>query len=70
MRPHDDTGKAGRIMEYWYNLSSGQIEQGQQSDYSQLLGPYASEAEARRALETAAAKSKAWDEKEREFRDD
>ena len=57
-------------MEYWYNLSSGQIERGQQSDYSQLLGPYASEAEARRALETAAAKSKAFDEKEREFRDD
>ena len=27
-------------------------------------------AEARKALETAAAKSKAWDEKEREFRDD
>ncbi|MCT2180842.1 SPOR domain-containing protein, partial [Kocuria sp. p3-SID1433] len=45
------------MMEYWYNLSSGQIEQGQQSDYSQLLGPYATEDEARRALETAAAKS-------------
>lgn len=57
-------------MEYWYNLSSGQIEQGRQSDYSQLLGPYATEDEARRALEIAAAKSKAWDEKEREFRGD
>lgn len=57
-------------MEYWYNLSSGQIEQGQQSDYSQLIGPYASEAEAQKALETAAAKSKAWDDREREFRDD
>ncbi|WP_313955542.1 SPOR domain-containing protein [Kocuria palustris] len=57
-------------MEYWYNLRTGQVEQGQQSDYSQLIGPYASEAEAQKALETAAAKSKAWDDREREFRDD
>lgn len=57
-------------MEYWYNLMNGQVERGPQSDYRQLMGPYATEAEARRALEKAAANTKAWDDREREFRDD
>lgn len=57
-------------MEYWYNLMTRQVERGPQSDYSQLMGPYPSEAEARRALETAAAKTEDWDDRERAFRDD
>lgn len=57
-------------MEYWYNLMNGQVERGPQSDYRQLMGPYATEAEARKALEKAAANTKAWEDREREFRDD
>lgn len=57
-------------MEYWYNLIDGTIEQGPQSDYGKLLGPYATEAEARAALDKAAANTKSWDEQEREFRQD
>ncbi|MER8026168.1 SPOR domain-containing protein [Glutamicibacter protophormiae] len=47
--------------QYWYNVKTKTIEKGAQSDWSQLLGPYDSEAEARTALEKVQARNEAWD---------
>lgn len=47
--------------QYWYNVNTKTIEKGAQSDWSQLLGPYDSEAEARTALEKVQARNESWD---------
>ncbi|NKE08899.1 MULTISPECIES: SPOR domain-containing protein [Kocuria] len=57
-------------MEFWYNLKTREVEVGPQSDYSQLMGPYASREDAQRALQTAAENTKRWDDNEREYRQD
>lgn len=54
--------------QYWYNTKTGQVEAGDDPARARsidLLGPYATEDEASRALETAAARTEAWDEEER-----
>ena len=54
--------------QYWYNTRTGQVEAGDdpgRARSADLMGPYASEDEAARALEIAAAKTEAWDEEER-----
>lgn len=57
-------------MEFWYNLTTREVEVGPQSDYSQLMGPYTSREDAQRALQTAAENTQRWDENEREYRRD
>jgi hypothetical protein len=51
---------------YWYNVETGKVEtdetKGQGED---VMGPYASEAEAARALETARENTERWDEEDR-----
>ena len=53
--------------QFFYNVSTGQVEElatkGQSKD---LLGPYPTREAAEAALETARAKTEAWDEEERE----
>lgn len=51
---------------YWYNVNTKSIEKGAQSDWSQLLGPYDTEAEARTALEKVQARNDAWDAEDEE----
>lgn len=53
--------------EFYYNLSTGQVEEGRQSTGDQLMGPYPSREEASRALEIAAARNEAWEEEDREW---
>lgn len=48
-------------MEYWYNVSTGQVEQGAQSSWKHLLGPYSSYAEATKAMERVKQNNEAWD---------
>lgn len=48
--------------EYWFNVVTGEIEKGQQSDWTKLLGPYKTEEEARQALAKVAANNERWDE--------
>lgn len=52
------------MSEYWYNVRTGQVEQGAQSSWKKLLGPYPSYAEATRAMERVKANNEAWDEEE------
>ncbi|MFC7402173.1 SPOR domain-containing protein [Citricoccus sp. GCM10030269] len=50
------------MSEYWYNVVSKQVEEGPQSDWSKLLGPYSSRAEAEQAMSQVQANNERWDE--------
>ena len=53
-------------MSFWYNVDTGQVETDEnRSRGEQVLGPYATEAEARAALETAHARTEKWDAEDR-----
>lgn len=56
---------------YYFNTRTRSVEQledkGQSKD---LLGPYATRAEAEAALSTAAARTEDWDREDRAWRDD
>jgi hypothetical protein len=56
--------------QFFYNVSTGQVEElakrGQSKD---LLGPYPTREAAAAALETAKAKTEAWDEEDRRWKD-
>ncbi|MBC9956968.1 methionine aminopeptidase [Yimella sp. cx-51] len=55
-------------MAYWYNVNSGRIEQdGDTESKDHLMGPYATEDEARAALETSRARNEAWDEQDKKW---
>ncbi|MGO4383939.1 SPOR domain-containing protein [Specibacter sp. RAF43] len=38
------------MVQYWYNVRTHQVEEGPQSDWRQLLGPYETRADAEQAL--------------------
>jgi len=50
--------------DYWYNLVTGKVEVGAQSDWTQLIGPYASREEAEHAIEKVHERNKAWEKGE------
>ncbi len=53
-------------MGFWYNVQTGEVESDEnRSPGATVLGPYATEAEAREALETARRKTEAWDAEDR-----
>jgi len=47
--------------QYWYNTATKQVEEGHRSSWKDLMGPYATRAEAENALTRAAARTEAWD---------
>ncbi len=55
------------MSEFWFNVYTHEVEEGPQSDYRKLLGPYASRQEAQNALKTAAERTRRWDEEDRAF---
>jgi hypothetical protein len=55
-------------MSFWYNVDSGQVETDEnRSRGEQVLGPYATEAEARAALDTAHKRTEQWDSEDRDW---
>ena len=48
--------------QYWYNLRTGQVEEGQQSKITELWGPFATRQEAEHAMEKAKKRNEEWDE--------
>ena len=57
-------------MSYWYNVDTGKVETDDNRSRGELvLGPYATEEEARRAIETAHARTEKWDDEDRAWRD-
>lgn len=58
-------------MAYWYNVNTGAVEQGEETNpKSDMLGPYATEDEARQALESARKRTEQWDAEDRKFEGD
>jgi SPOR domain len=47
--------------QYWYNVVTHEVEVDAQSDWTQLIGPYATREEAEKALERVAQRNEAWD---------
>ena len=56
--------------EYWFNTQTGQVEEGRQSSWSHLMGPYATREQAQHALDTARSRAEAWDREDEEWRTD
>ena len=55
-------------MAYWYNVDTGQVEtDDDKSQGANLMGPYDSQDDASRALQTAREKTEAWDAADREW---
>lgn len=50
--------------QYWYNVKTHRVEEGAQSDWTQLLGPYTTREEAESALAKVQANNERWDEEE------
>lgn len=46
---------------FFYNLTTGEVEQGRQHAAQHLMGPYPTRAAAAAALEGARARTEAWD---------
>lgn len=55
---------------YFFNTRTHMVERGRQSAWEHLMGPYGTLEEAERALETATAKSAAWDSEDAEWDDE
>lgn len=54
----------GTDTEFYYNVATGEVEQGKVSDWAGRMGPYPSREAAEHALETASRRSAAWDEQD------
>lgn len=55
-------------MSFWYNVETAEVESEEnRSPGATLLGPYATEGEARNALEAARRNTERWDAEDREW---
>lgn len=50
--------------EYWFNVRTGEVEEGAQSSWSQLLGPYPTRQAASEALKRVKENNEAWEDEE------
>ena len=57
-----------RAPKYWFNTKTGQVEEGHQSSWSYLMGPYDTPEEAANALDSARRRSDAWDDDDDRWR--
>ncbi|GAA4369826.1 hypothetical protein GCM10023166_17700 [Paeniglutamicibacter cryotolerans] len=55
--------------QYWFNVVTHQVEKGPQSDWTQLLGPYDSLAEAEAAMDKVRRRNEQFDEEDAEDQD-
>lgn len=68
VRPGDGVVRLARMADkFYFNVSTGQVEQGNQSPGADLMGPYDTEQEAANAYQTAQARTDAWDEQDRQW---
>lgn len=59
-------------MPYWFNMRTRQVEAHDDPERARggdLMGPYETEEEAAQALESARARTEAWDEEDRKERE-
>lgn len=57
-------GMNENTVEYWYNERTGEVERGKQSIATDLIGPFATEAEAARAPQKLQENAQKWAEEE------
>ncbi|MGO1320061.1 MAG: SPOR domain-containing protein [Galactobacter sp.] len=50
--------------DYWYNVETGEVEVGAQSDWKRLLGPYPSREAAQAALSKVESNNADWDDED------
>lgn len=55
--------------EFWFNPATGEVEEGRQSPWTDRMGPYPTRDAAQHALDTARARSEAWDAEDRRWRE-
>lgn len=48
-------------VQFWYNLRTGQVEEGQQSKITELWGPFETRAEAETAMDKARQRNEEWE---------
>lgn len=65
-----DSAEGEEDRQFWFNTYTHQVEEGAQSDYRKLLGPYATRKDAENALETAQERNEKWDEEDARWRGD
>ena len=58
------------MTEYFYNLATGQVEEGRMSEGLELMGPYPTREAAADALSHASQRNAEWDEADRAWNDD
>ena len=51
---------------FWFNTETHEVEEGRQSDWTKLMGPYATRDEATHALEKARTRTEDWDHEDEE----
>lgn len=56
-------------VEYFYNLSSGQVEEGRQSHGNDLMGPYPTREAAQNAFGNAKARNEEWEDEDEKWED-
>jgi len=52
------------MAEYFFNTRTKQVEEGRNSDWHDLMGPYPSREAASKALDTARERTEKWDEQD------
>jgi hypothetical protein len=57
------------MAEYYFNLRTREVEEGRQSPWTDLMGPYPTREAAAAALETARERTEAEDARDAEWRD-
>lgn len=57
------------MTEFYFNIRTRQVEEGRQSDWSELMGPYPTREAAEHALEKARENTERWDEEDRRWQE-
>lgn len=57
------------MSDFYFNTRTGQVEEGRQSDWQDLMGPYPTREQAQGALASAAERTERWDREDKEWND-
>ena len=57
------------VTEYWFNTESRQVEEGHQSDWKNLMGPYPHARAGRAGAGDGRANTERWDREDAEWQD-
>jgi hypothetical protein len=53
-------------VKFWFNVETHEVERGEHSNFTKLIGPYDTRAEAEKALEKVKLNNKQWDEDQKD----